>query len=302
MTLERKVRPVDLALAEGPQPNGTVFVVLNDLEKLHTFWRERRSKLPFAAGNTGEPNDFLNQREWVFGATKAAVVDTVTRWSRVGIEVVWQSSVESGHELFCFDTNSSVVKDWWTVLNLPGGLDLEEWFGEFSVFPDFLFEKGLSIGEAAEALKEYTFDRWVDNHADGGFAPAELFLQEEVDSFISQEMQARLHGRDYYGDTLGPIKSSAVLIKKAFYDKRLDLIMIELSVGQLPVPRKAIRSLQNATSAQLSNITVHSDGKRVVWPDLNVALTPDQFTIRWDRPRPGPRCHTSKLSSPEASF
>ncbi len=87
--------PIDIPLPErAPLENGAMFVVLRTLDELEAFWLEHRARFPYAASACPSCFDYdeqlcLDDYEWVFGPTKASVVNAVFRWDQIGIECTW---------------------------------------------------------------------------------------------------------------------------------------------------------------------------------------------------------------------
>lgn len=84
--------PIDIKLPERvPMEGGALFVSLHTIGELEAFWNAHRNSLPFAAQGVliGDQQHFLNEFEWIFAPTKAALVKAVTRWDQVGIRCEW---------------------------------------------------------------------------------------------------------------------------------------------------------------------------------------------------------------------
>ena len=98
--------PVDIALPERILlENGTLFVVLPTIDALQNFWTESSSGFAYAAQGTDVGGAyFLRPYEWVFGSTKAAVVETAMRWRQMNISCRfydWANEDPEGHAA-CF--------------------------------------------------------------------------------------------------------------------------------------------------------------------------------------------------------
>jgi len=69
-------------------------------------------------------------------------------------------------------------------------------------------------------------------------------------------------------DTLFPPRQ----VVSASYDSKTDKVVIQFADGvQLHVPRNRLQGLEDATSRQLSRISIEGPGTGLVWPSLDVA-------------------------------
>jgi hypothetical protein len=181
--------PIEIRLPEKVMlENETMFVILRTLDEFNEFWTANKAKFPFAASQGLSDSVFLGKYEWVFGATKAAVVQTVMRWGRSGVECEfydWSKSEPEWHKAWFLDresTREDAIRDgswteadqaayekdcvirtpesyrgWWRLKNIPGGCDPDEWLSDYQE----IFDPNLPIAEVERLLQEQTFDDWL---------------------------------------------------------------------------------------------------------------------------------------------
>lgn len=190
-------RPIDIPLAEGvPLANGCIFVKLPTLNKLEEFWLEHKDKLPFCIGSMsgtyGDWEMLLKPQEWVFGPSKAAVIEAVCRWHDVGLKCVLK---EHSHDCDpgpikatikkseAYRADRIAAKSWtyidqqefdealkdlrtkffaWTVENIPNGLDGDDWLKQERRLND----PDMPIAEVEKAIQEWIFNEWMHDETD----------------------------------------------------------------------------------------------------------------------------------------
>lgn len=155
--------PIEIPLPESTLlDNGTMFVTLRTLDELETFWKANRDTFSYAAQGIeidGEPT-FLNDYEWVFGPSKAAVIQTVCRWNQLGVDADW--------------------------------LEDAEWFTQW---PAELIDTALTADAQSTVLAERLFDDWKDSFTEEVECHDERSLDAEIDYWRAVQKQ----GEDYYG-------------------------------------------------------------------------------------------------------
>ncbi|WP_448090244.1 hypothetical protein [Pseudomonas azerbaijanoccidentalis] len=214
--------------------DGTFFVRLRTLNDLEEFWSTYKDKFAFACeGKSSEKPRFLNEYEWVFGPTKAAVVCTVLRWGKSGIGCEfydWAKHDPLMHELFFLDRNadrdfmikkgvwsekdemdfhndcarrsSETYRGWWRFCNVPNGYSANEWLNGGQCHEE-LIDPNMDPMEAATTLQEQIFDDWRQSD----FWELESHTGESINEIISYWKNERAKGEGYYGDENEPPKS-----------------------------------------------------------------------------------------------
>ena len=203
-----------------------MFVTLRTLDELEAFWRDYRDQFPYAAQGIEfeSPPQFLRGYEWVFGPTKSAVVETVFRWAKVGIQCEWydwatnapddheswfldrdayrhervasgqwSEAEESEYREECKKLSRETYRGWWRLANLPGGVSDMDWLGH--LVPE-INDSSLPLDVVTRMLKEQTFDDWGP---DGGENEVEFVGAQGVDSEIDYWRREQESGEDYYG-------------------------------------------------------------------------------------------------------
>lgn len=183
--------PADIKLPERELlENGTMFVTLRTIDELQAFWKEHKSQFAYACkGTVVSDAVFLLQYEWVFGVTKAAVVQTVMRWgkSSVGCEFYdWASDDPGMHETWFLDRDSvrddairegswtdqrqaeyeadcarrsrTTYRGWWRLKDIPGDYDPDDWLQNYQE----IIDPHLPLLEVERLLQEQTFDQWSE--------------------------------------------------------------------------------------------------------------------------------------------
>lgn len=224
---KQPLRPIDIRLPERtPLDGGAMFVVLRTLDDLEAFWIEHREAFPFAAEGTlfGDKQHYLNEYEWVFAPSKAAVVKIVFRWDQVGIQCEWydwasdapddhaclfldrdfyrQDQIEKGrwseaneaeYQADCQRRSPETYRGWWRLTNLPNNLSDSDWF---STWCEETIDPNLSPELAAQTLQEQTFDDWKRS----GGGELEFHDPQSLDEEIAYWREEQRAGRDYYGN------------------------------------------------------------------------------------------------------
>lgn len=211
--------PIEIRLPENVMlENETMFVILRTLDEFNEFWTANKQKFSFAASQWLSDGVFLGKYEWVFGTTKAAVVQTVMRWGRSGVECEffdWSKSQPEWHKAWFIDresTRENAIRDgswtesdqaayeedcvirtpksyrgWWRLKNIPGGCDPDEWLSDYQE----IFDPNLPMAEVERLLQEQTFDDWLI--ADLSYVRS--YCAEAMDSEISPYL---VSPKDYF--------------------------------------------------------------------------------------------------------
>lgn len=202
--------------------NGSMFVVLEDLDELDEFWRENRDKFSFGCNGMelGEPR-FLRDKEWVFGLSKESVVETALRWTEFGIKTefndlsvtdpsflaymardridgrkemiekgIWTSENEQEFNSDPRYNPPGSYKGCWELTNLPYGIEWYEWIRD----GEELWDPSLDVKEVTRQFQIQTFDDW-EGECDGVI----FYAAPELDSNIEEWKLARAE-RDVDGD------------------------------------------------------------------------------------------------------
>lgn len=215
--------PIDIPLPENTLlPGGAVFVRLRTLVELERFWAENGEHFPFAAQGIlyGQRQAFLNEYEWVFAPSKAAVVSTALRWEQFGIECRWFDWADSNpddHTRYFADRESyrarrieagtwsaddeaefstrtpENYRGYWVLDGLPEGFTFADWFGPFQ--DTEIIDPSLSVADATQRMQEFTFDDWGND----GEGEIEFLSADAVARQIAYWQRERETGWDYYG-------------------------------------------------------------------------------------------------------
>lgn len=207
--------------------DGTLFVHLRTLDELDEFWCEHRQKFAFACeGKNSDKPGFLNEYEWVFGSTKAAVVRTVLRWERSSIDCefydwakhnsqmhksffldrdaerdsmieqgAWTDIDEANFRADCVRRSAETYRGWWRFCNLPAGYLYNEWLNDNQGHEE-LFDPHMPYQEVVTTLHEQTFDNWRNSD----FWELESHDGESIDELIQYWKKERDQGEYYYGE------------------------------------------------------------------------------------------------------
>jgi len=214
--------PIDIALPENILlPNGTLFIKLPTLASLEAFWEANRSRFAYAAQGIGVSRGqvFLNDYEWVFGNSKAAVVETVCRWNEVGITAEfyeWAKEDPDDHKAWFLARDQDALKPaeaneepeepsfrttytpetyrgWWKLHNLPEGYSEDCWLESWGRVE--IIDWTLPISTVKVMLQEQTFDDWVSNSC----PEVEYYNSKRMDECVQYWQRTRAEGGDYYG-------------------------------------------------------------------------------------------------------
>lgn len=218
-------KPIDIALPEGVLTGGGVmFVRLGTLDELERFWCENKGRFEYACEgrlDDGSPL-FLNEYEWVFGSSKAAVVKEVLRWEGCGIQCEfydwakkdpkdhedwferrdferadriedgsWTGEDEADYQADITRRTPDTYRGWWELKNLPGGIDFHDWLG--SCFEE-LTDPAMPIADVERALQEQIFNAWVRDGDEIAFHE-----RDGIDGVIAYWREEQANGHDYYG-------------------------------------------------------------------------------------------------------
>ena len=226
MKLKKKpILPVDIKLPERVlRDDGTMFVTLKTLAELEEFWQKHKGDFLFACEGRGWDDPYyLREYEWIFGASKSAVVQTVMRWSECGVgcefydwskndpsdlaswfrerdkyrdsqivKGLWSDEDERIYQADCIRRSPATYRGWWRLKNLPGDYDASDWFDMGAVE---LFDPKMPIAEVERALQEQTFDQWKESD----IAEIKYHDQDSIDENINYWQNEKAIGQDYYG-------------------------------------------------------------------------------------------------------
>jgi len=206
-------RPVDIALP-------VIFVKLPTLDELEAFWKAHKNQFRYACEgkNDGATPFFLREYEWVFGKSKAAVVETVMRWGKSAIRVEYHNWAESDPEAYSgfvreheIERESAIKasnwsaadeknyrrlppesqRGWWRFAGLPDGYSLGS-----SGAHESLYDSSVSTAEVARILHERVFDEWQSEELGEVRAHNTSTVDETIDYWKSE----RAAGNSHYGD------------------------------------------------------------------------------------------------------
>lgn len=224
MKAMEKIDPVNIALPQGRVlENGTIAVDLPTLDCLEKFWGANQDKFPFACQGkeAGVKPAYMREYQWVFGATKASVIETVLRLGRSGIHAAWYNWKEQdpdSWEFFFADRRGykqdrlekgrwtdedeeewqSRTEDnyhgWWRFEGVPDSSSIDEWFG-VGTSAEELSDPNMSVAEVTTRLCEQTFDEWRDVE----LWELETHTPESVKDTINYWLKEKAEGQDYYG-------------------------------------------------------------------------------------------------------
>lgn len=227
---ENRRLPVEIPLLESVEIDGAVFVRLLTLSDVQRFWAANNLRYSFAAYGcsvtTGQI--FLNEYEWVFATTKAALVRAFTRWTQAGIQCVWHDWVNDRSLDFdpafsykaWFATRDTsrlelqaehqwteaqeveyqrdvllrtpeTFQGWWTLKNLPLDISPDIWLRSRAE----LFDGGMSPLKVTQRMQELTYDSFIDSSE-------EIVLMDRggIDDEIRYWISEKASGADcYYG-------------------------------------------------------------------------------------------------------
>lgn len=220
--------PVDIKLEEGVENDeGAVFVKLETLTELKSFWRDNKEKYSYAAEGIAFANVqiFLNEYEWVFGKTKESVVKMLLRWDEIGVKCEFYDWSEDNPKEFkacslrrkvdredCVHDGSWSKEDeaeyqriskhelqngysgWWKIKNLPSGFDLDEWSDPNSMGGS-VNDKNLDLEEVNKRMQIRAFDE----NKDGDRGEVRFYEREGIEDLIEYWVSVKDEGEDYYG-------------------------------------------------------------------------------------------------------
>ncbi|WJD61550.1 hypothetical protein [Pseudomonas kurunegalensis] len=224
MKPQKKINPVDIPLAQGlVLENGTIAIDLPTLSCLEQFWKANKDQLPYACQGIehGNKPDYMRDYQWVFGPTKASVIETVLRLGQSDIHVCWfdwKTSSPDEWKMFFVDMNAGrdnlkekgiwTAKDerswqsrtpenyhgWWRFEGVPDSLCVDEWFG-IGTSAEELCDPSMPLAEVTHRLCEQTFEAWRDV----GMWELETHTPVSVGETINYWLKEKAMGEDYYG-------------------------------------------------------------------------------------------------------
>lgn len=188
--------------------NGTMFVFLMTPVALLNFWNKYKGQFSFACCYSGMCDPFfLRPGEWVFGSSKAAVVETALRWKelRIGVEFydcasnapglmdtlfahreklrkdgiangLWSAQDEAEYLKDCNRRTPETYRGWWQLKSLPGERNPDDWFaggGE-------IIDPTLPISDVIQMLQEQTFDDWSNS----GVESVSFYDKDEINECV----------------------------------------------------------------------------------------------------------------------
>ncbi|MFW9082541.1 hypothetical protein ACOI9X_25185 [Pseudomonas sp. P2757] len=220
--------PVSIELPERTLlEGGTFFVRLRTLNELEEFWSTHRDEFTFACeGKSSTKPSFLNEYEWVFGTTKAAVVGTVLRWGQSGINCefydwakhdplmheiffldrdadresmikkgAWSEQDEADFRVDCARRSSETYRGWWRFCHLPNEYSTNKWLNGGQGH-DELIDPRMDPTEVVSTLQEQIFDGWRRSDS----WELESHDGESIAEVIRYWKNERNKGEGYYGD------------------------------------------------------------------------------------------------------
>lgn len=224
MKRKAKLNPVEIVLPQREVlENGTIVVDLPTLFCFEEFWGANRNKFQFACQGmeAGFKPAYLRDYQWVFGVTKASVVETVLRLGRSEIHVAWydwKTEEKDDWEFFFADQHtyrSGKIEEgvwtaedeekwqtrteenyhgWWRFEGVPDSSDINEWFGIGSS-AEQLIDPNMPLADVTTKLCEQTFDEWADIYEWELKTHTAESVQETIDYWLQEKSQ----GEDYYG-------------------------------------------------------------------------------------------------------
>lgn len=188
--------------------NGTMFVFLMTPVALLNFWGKYKDQFSFACCYSGMCDPFfLRPGEWVFGSSKAAVVETALRWKelRIGVEFydcasndpglmdelfthreqlrkddiakgLWSAQDEAKYVEDCIRRTPETYRGWWQLKNLPDEREPDEWFAS----SEEIIDPNLPISDVTRMLQEQIFDDWSDS----GVESVSFYNKDEITEYV----------------------------------------------------------------------------------------------------------------------
>lgn len=166
--------------------DGEVIVVtVSSSQELDDFRRMYKRHFPYAAtANEFAIHPFLEQRQFVFGRTREAVVRTVLRWDQLGIQCVWVD--EDGEGLWCLK-------------NLPFGLTEESLF---EIGMECYSDPSMAVEQVASLKIDEIYNIWeVDSCSDVRAYTKSALLVEVQELRDEEELFAAFQKQDAPLDT-----------------------------------------------------------------------------------------------------
>jgi hypothetical protein len=219
--------PIDIALPERVLlDGGALFVVLRTLDDLDAFWKAHREQFRYAAEGIGygEKQHYLNECEWVFGPSKAAVVKAVFRWDLVGISCTWYDwaadepkehahwfwerdeyrkrqqannawceADEVAYQTDCRRRSPATYRGWWVLEDLPDNFSHLDWFDPWG--GEEIVDPHLPVETVVRMLQEQTFDSWKESDV----GEVNFLDRQGIDEHIAYWRNEQREGCDYYG-------------------------------------------------------------------------------------------------------
>ena len=174
------IRPISIALPEKTMlANGTMFMNIQTLGEFMVVANDIISSFKYATrGSNRIDPTFLNEFDWVFGNTKAAVAETVYR--------IGKSTI---------DCEFVTERFRWELCKLPSGFYQRYWLNDARYEDGALSNPQLSKSLAMDLLCEKSWEDWVESDT------------EEVRSFHRSQLVEKLGkwqackeiGLGYYG-------------------------------------------------------------------------------------------------------
>jgi hypothetical protein len=207
---EGPLDPIAIELPEGvPLEGGATFVRLRTQDELESFWSANRERYPFAVEGFGsgllDGNPCLDNKDWIFGPTKAAVVKAMLRWAARGMRCEWydwatkEPDAHKGLHAYHAAVRREYTakgewteKDerefnartpekytgWWSISPMPRGDELRDWVGSNA---EELWDRTMAPEEAERLLLEQVFEACSDGGWEVGlFFYAPPYLDDTI--------------------------------------------------------------------------------------------------------------------------
>ncbi|MGO1073406.1 hypothetical protein [Lysobacter sp. CA199] len=205
-----------------PFAEDAIFVRLPTLASLEECWAQQRAIRPYVANGMTCPEGqrFLNQYEWVFAPTKAALIEAMTRWDQVGICVRWYDWKGDANAIYSYEEHfrdyeerreRGIAEGTWTLQDEVDHVEYspERYTGEWVIdnLPDDMGEDWFAFGHRSiidqtlptsvvtRLLQERTFDDWRRGDAYDVMVRDAKSVGDEIEYWRGEKRA----GEDYYG-------------------------------------------------------------------------------------------------------
>lgn len=157
------------------------------LDALAEFLEKNLSIFPYAARYSDQRHEPIPYC-WIFGSSKADVVDLALNWSK-SVRCAWRPADKEERSMAGQDDTATY--GFWELSNLPLGIPYHEWFNR----PFELTDPSLSTTEVKNIFRERTFDDWFL----GSGQPVIFFDSDGIAEELDYWQNERANGGDYYG-------------------------------------------------------------------------------------------------------